>query len=112
MALGVLVNPYQILIAAIYRRNSTAWFWAALVPEAQCQMGQNHQHYLALAICCTGIKSFISLHSIYTGSSALPGIGDLLHQYQTLNATAKEERFAQIRKHISDIMITFHQEKI
>jgi len=43
------------------------------------------------------------------GSSALPGIGDLLHQYQTLNATAKEERFAQIRKHISDIMITFHQ---
>jgi len=43
------------------------------------------------------------------GASALPGIGDLLHQYQKLNATAKEERFVQVRKHISDIMITFHQ---
>lgn len=43
------------------------------------------------------------------GSSALPGITDLLHGVETLNATQTVQRFKEIRRHISDIMIVFHQ---
>jgi len=43
------------------------------------------------------------------GSSSLPGIRDLLHQVEKLDPQAKTERFKRLRKHLSDLMITFHQ---
>jgi len=45
------------------------------------------------------------------GSSAFPGISDLLHEVDKLGMEDKKSRFEEIKKHLSDLMIVFHQAK-
>jgi len=44
----------------------------------------------------------------YAGA-AFPGLQDLLHGAETLDGEKKRSRFKEIRKHLSDLMIVFHQ---
>lgn len=39
------------------------------------------------------------------GSQAFPGITDLLHEIEDLDEVSKKERFEQLKKHVSDLMI-------
>ena len=39
------------------------------------------------------------------GSSAFPGISDLIHEIEKLRGSEKEERWERIKKHVSDLMI-------
>jgi len=43
------------------------------------------------------------------GGAAFPGISDLLHEVEKLDAAGKKKRFLEIRKHLSDLMIVFRQ---
>jgi hypothetical protein len=43
------------------------------------------------------------------GSSALPGITDLLHEINDLETTAKEQRWEEIKRHLSDLMIMIQE---
>ena len=43
------------------------------------------------------------------GGAAFPGISDLLHEVEKLNEVENQERFKQIRKHLSDLMIVLRQ---
>jgi len=49
-----------------------------------------------------------SKFNIY-GGAAFPGIGDLLHEVDKLKSDEKIERFKEIRKHLSDLMIVLRQ---
>ena len=42
------------------------------------------------------------------GSSTFPGIGDLLHQIETLTGDEATHRWEQIKRHVSDLMIIIH----
>jgi len=43
------------------------------------------------------------------GGSAFPGISDLLHEVNKLDAGDRQQRFKEIRKHLSDLMIVLQQ---
>ena len=44
-----------------------------------------------------------------TGGAAFPGISDLLHEVEKLDTGERRERFKEIRKHLSDLMIVLRQ---
>ena len=53
-----------------------------------------------------------SRHAIFSpskfdlyGSQAFPGISDLLHKIEDLDETTKKDRYKQLKKHVSDLMI-------
>ena len=39
----------------------------------------------------------------------MPGIGDLLHEVDKLDTDQRKERFKDIQKHLSDLMIVLRQ---
>ena len=43
------------------------------------------------------------------GGAAFPGISDLLHEVDKLEEKERTERFLELRKHLSDLMILFRQ---
>jgi len=43
------------------------------------------------------------------GGAAFPGISDLLHEVDKLSEEEKKERFTELRRHLSDLMILFRQ---
>jgi len=43
------------------------------------------------------------------GGAAFPGISDLLHEVEKLDTGERRERFKEIRKHLSDLMIVLRQ---
>lgn len=43
------------------------------------------------------------------GGAAFPGISDLLHEVEKLDNEESQERFKEIRKHLSDLMIVLRQ---
>ena len=43
------------------------------------------------------------------GGAAFPGISDLLHEVDKLEEKERDERFLELRKHLSDLMILFRQ---
>ena len=43
------------------------------------------------------------------GAAAFPGLGDLLHEIDDLEKEAKEKRWKEIRKHLSDLMIMIQE---
>jgi hypothetical protein len=46
---------------------------------------------------------------VYSGSSAFPGISDLLHEVDRLDPPEYEARMEQLKLHLSDLMVVFHQ---
>ena len=43
------------------------------------------------------------------GGAAFPGIGDLLHEIDDLKAEERSERWKEIKKHVSDLMIMIQE---
>ena len=49
-----------------------------------------------------------SLFNVYA-AAAFPGITDLLHGIDELEDDAKEERYKQLKRHVSDLMIMIQE---
>ena len=52
---------------------------------------------------------FVPFLNYFLGGSAFPGISDLLHEVNKLDAGDRQQRFKEIRKHLSDLMIVLQQ---
>ena len=43
------------------------------------------------------------------GGAAFPGISDLLHEIEELDPKAKSERYKELKRHVSDLMIMIQE---
>ena len=57
----------------------------------------------------TALGSVFFIFFLIPGSSAFPGVNDLLHEVDKLEQEEKNKRFEEIKRHLSDLMIVFHQ---
>ena len=54
-----------------------------------------------------GHHLYLSYHIL--ASSVFPALGDLMDKFEQLKDKKKEQRLKEIKKHISDIMLTFRR---
>ena len=46
---------------------------------------------------------------VCAGSAAFPGVSDLLHEVEKLAPEDLEVRMEEVKQHLSDLLIVFHQ---
>ena len=58
---------------------------------------------------CRSGSSFLPQFIIFAASSVFPALGDLMDKFEQLKDKKKEQRLKEVKKHISDIMLTFRR---